>query len=113
LAACQSTQIKPSTTSVQDQTVFTWVLAVPDDEVPAFPSPVEAALFAAKTQHPALQGAQVTNMIAIFADDQSVALRMKVSGNEFCQWYGVVGRIEEAALEWRASPANPCDPNAP
>ncbi len=47
-------------------------------------------------------------MVAIYADDTTVDLRVEVTADGFCHWYGVGGQVQEGALEWRASPAGPC-----
>ncbi len=82
--------------------------AVPDDATRAFPSPGDAAIFAARAHRADLRNAQVTHMVAIYADDTTVDLRVEVTADGFCHWYGVSGQVQEGALEWRASPAGPC-----
>lgn len=84
--------------------------ADPDEASRAFRTPRDAAIFAARTHNPDLRGPQVTRMVAIYADDTTVDLRVEVTADGFCHWYGVGGHIQDGVLEWRANPAGPCQP---
>ena len=84
--------------------------AVQEDATRAFGNPGDAAIFEARTHNPGLQGLQVSRMIAIYADDTTVDLRVEVTADGFCHWYGVAAHVQEGALEWHANPAGPCQP---
>ena len=83
--------------------------AIPDNASRAFSSPDEAAIFAAQAHRADLQNTRVTRMVAIYADDATVDLRVEVTADGFCHWYGVAGQVQQGALEWRATPAIPCE----
>ena len=82
--------------------------AVADDTIRAFRSPGDAAIDAARAHRADLRNARVTRMVAIYADDTTVDLRVEVTADGFCHWYGVSGQVQAGALEWRASPAATC-----
>jgi hypothetical protein len=121
-SACTSTE-RSSTTIAADapasapagslgpavQTDVTVARVVANDAIPAFGSPGDAAIDAARAHQADLRNARVTRMVAIYADDTTVDLRVEVMADGFCHWYGVGGQVRAGALEWRASPARACD----
>ena len=74
-----------------------------------FASPHEAALAAAQLTYPAAKADGVDSMVVIYADAAMVDLRVLVDDGGFCQWYGVIGRVEGGRLVYRAGPALPCE----
>ena len=91
------------------QADITVARGVPDDAIRAFSSPGDAAIFAAQGHAADLRNPRVSRMVAIYADNQTVDLRVEVTADGFCHWYGVGGQVRQGALEWRASPAGPCE----
>lgn len=87
----------------------TTALAVPDTDSTAYASPNEAVTAAALEQDPDLVD-PAFQMIVIFADENLVDLRVKLQADGFCHWYGANGRVNDDKLEWRAGPADACDP---
>ncbi len=83
--------------------------AVPEATSAPYPSPADAAIAAALAQVPDLEDARVTRIVGIYADDAIVDLRVQVQATDFCHWYGIAGRVQEGAIEWRGGPALPCD----
>lgn len=84
-------------------------IAIPNDAIALFPNPYDAAIAAAIARNPSLVNAHVTRMIGIGADDQFVDFRVQVQADGFCNWYGVMGRIQNGALAWGGGPALACD----
>ena len=92
----------------QVETEVTTATPRPDSSTPAFHSADAAAIAAAISQEPTLENPQVTHIVGIYTDDTSVDLRVQVETDRFCHWYGVGGRVQAGTLQWRASPAVPC-----
>lgn len=84
-------------------------LAVPDTDSIAYASPNEAVIAAALEQEPDLVD-PTFQMIVIYADESIVDLRVKLQADGFCHWYGATGRVNDDKLDWRAGPADACDP---
>lgn len=82
--------------------------AIPDMSGTRYATPVEAAMASAADGAPEVDDAQVTRIVGIYADDATVDLRVQIQAEDFCHWYGVVGRVVEGALEWSSGPALPC-----
>lgn len=85
--------------------------AVLDPESASFSSPNEAVMAAAVEQNPDMVDPTTRQMIVIYADERIVDLRVKLQADGFCHWYGANGRVENDVLEWRAGPADACDPS--
>lgn len=86
----------------------TTMTAAPENSRASYSNPADAAIAYAEAQEPRLEDPQVTRMIVIYADDEIVDLRVQVQADDFCHWYGVMGRAEQDELEWRGGPALPC-----
>ncbi len=72
-----------------------------------FASQFDAALDGARGFHDG--DLEVARLVVIYADVQQVDLRAQVTGNGFCGWFGVVGRVSEGRLVWNGgSPAGDC-----
>jgi hypothetical protein len=74
-----------------------------------YPSPTGAAIAAAVSGEPGLVDPPVTRAAVIFADETTVDLRVEVQADEFCHWFGVVGRAEAGVLVWRGGLALGCE----
>lgn len=85
------------------------IAAVAVEEGIGYPSHSEAAIAAAISGRSGLVDPQVTRAVVIFADEETVDLRVEVQADEFCYWFGVVGRVEDGGLAWRGGPALGCD----
>ena len=70
-------------------------------------SPQEAAFAAAQLTYAVADVGAVDSMVVIYADAEMIDLRVRVDDGDFCQWYGVTGRVEESGLVYRAGPALP------
>lgn len=73
-----------------------------------YPSPSEGAIAAALAFEPGLVDPSVARAVVIFADETTVDLRVEVRADEFCHWFGVVGRVEAGVLVWRGGPVLGC-----
>ena len=107
LAAC--TQATTTTDPLFEIQTVSAVVATPATASVPFASPNDAAIAAALVQDPHLVDLHVTRIVGIYADDQSVDLRVKVQTDGFCHWYGVAGRVNGGVLEWRGGSALDCD----
>jgi len=96
-------------TGLKVQTEVTAARAVPADTIRAFDNPGDAAISAARADGGDLRNPRVKRMVAIYADDTTVDLRVEVTADGFCHWYGVGGHVKEGVLKWHASPAAPCE----
>lgn len=75
--------------------------AVTAHDAPSYDTPAQAAIAAARDVEPDVSDAQITRIVAIFADTTTVDLRVELTAAGSCHWYGVVGRLEEGAIRWR------------
>ena len=71
-----------------------------------FATATDAALAAALEEQPDLAAPTISRIIGIFADETTVDLRIQVSGDAFCGWYGVIGTAVDNQIEWRTGRAN-------
>lgn len=69
------------------------------------PTATSAALAAAQHDNPELSDASVTRIVGIFAGDTTIDLRVQVSANSFCHWYGVVGTLNQDRIAWQGASA--------
>lgn len=83
--------------------------AVPETSGAFYPTPADAAIAYTEAQEPQVEDPQVTRIIAIYADQDIVDLRVKVEASGFCHWYGVTGRVDQNELAWRGGPAQSCE----
>lgn len=86
----------------------TTALAVPMEVGSTFDTPGEAAIDAATRQSPGLSNPGM-RMVVIYAGTNLIDLRVKLEADNFCQWYGVTGRVTEGELRWSGySPGQDC-----
>lgn len=72
-----------------------------------FASPFDAALDSANQLNDG--DLEVARLVVIYADAQQVDLRAQVTGDGFCRWFGVAGRVSEGRITWTGgTPAGDC-----
>jgi hypothetical protein len=108
LTSCSGTPFVDSSFDRSTVTVIASAVQVTGDG--HFESPADAALAVARAQRPDLVDPRLTRMVGIYADSTTVDLRVQIQAEGFCHWYGVAGRVQDGALEWRAQSALPCSP---
>lgn len=108
LASCSETASVES--SSHSSTVAVITSAMPTTGDSHFENPAEAALAVARAQSPDLVDADATGMVVVHADATTVDLRVQIRAEGFCQWYGVIGQVQDGALQWSAQSALPCSP---
>ena len=75
----------------------------------AYGSHADAAIGAALGDEPGLVDPRVTRAVVISADETTVDLRVEVQAQGYCQWFGVVGRVDGDHIAWRAASALGCE----
>ena len=85
--------------------------AVPEEITPdnTFTSPAEAAI--AKAREVGIEEPHADRFVLIFADEETVDLRVRVNGVD-CAWFGVVGLVQEGKIGWGnagSGDGQPCD----
>lgn len=93
------------TSAVETTTVAT-AATVGSTSATAFDAAVETAL-ATNPAH--LNDLRVTKATLIWADQSTVDLRIQVTGEGYCQWFGVEGVVRDDALGWSGQPLMLCD----
>lgn len=75
-----------------------------------FPNPAEAA--EAKARQVGLDEARVDKFVLIYADEEIIDLRVRVSDDDGCRWFGVGGSVEDGKIGWRnagSGDGQPCN----
>jgi len=108
-ACAASPSLQDSSPSTLASNTATAVPSLVSDSV-AYHTPAEAVVAVALGEHSDIFEPRVTQIVGIYADQNTVDLRVELQAEGFCQWYGVLGSVEGAMLRWRAGPALPCDP---
>ena len=70
--------------------------------VETFDSSTEAAIAAAAAVHPEATDLRLSHTVVILASQQLVDLRVQVTGDDVCDWYGVSGVPSANEIAWRA-----------
>lgn len=94
----------PSTGMIERQ-------AVPEEITPdnTFTTPADAAI--AKAREVGIEEPRADRFVLIFADEETVDLRVRVNGVD-CAWFGVVGLVQEGKIGWSnagSGDGRPCD----
>ncbi len=94
----------PSTGMIERQ-------AIPGEITPdnIFTSPADAAI--AKAREVGIEEPRADRFVLIFADDETVDLRVRVNGVD-CAWFGVVGLVQAGKIGWGhagSGDGQPCD----
>ncbi len=70
--------------------------------VETFDTSTEAAIAAAAARHPGAVDLHVSRTVVILASQQIVDLRVQVTGDDVCDWYGVMGVAGANEIAWTA-----------
>ena len=70
--------------------------------VVTFDTSTEAVIAAAGAVHPGAVDLRVSRAVVILASRQLVDLRVQVTGDNVCDWYGVVGIAHANGIAWHA-----------
>ena len=87
----------------------TTMMAIPVASGTSYSTPADAAIAYAEVNEPGIEDPQVTRIVGIYADQVVVDLRVQVQADDFCQWYGVTGQVEQGEIAWRGGPAQSCN----
>ncbi len=70
--------------------------------VETFDTSTAAVIAAAAAVHPGAADLRVSRTVVILASQQIVDLRVRVTGDDVCDWYGVIGIAGANEIAWHA-----------